>query len=50
MKETGMLCQNDNWSDERDTGYDGNVYTVLTQFQAELGSGPYWEVAGAGVR
>lgn len=26
------------------------VPVVLTQFQAELGSGPHWEVAGAGVR
>ncbi len=45
-----MLCQNDDVSVERETGCDDNVSTVLTQFQAELGSGPHWEVAGAGVR
>lgn len=29
---------------------DDDVSTVLTQFQAELGSGSHREVAGAGVR
>lgn len=34
---------------KRQTGCDDDDCAVLTQFQAELGSGPHWEVAGAGV-
>lgn len=33
-----------------ETVFDDDVSAILTQFQAELGSGSHWEVAGAGVR
>lgn len=48
-----MLSQNNDGSGlkTRQTGCDGDdVPVVLTQFQAELGSGSHWKVAGAGVR
>lgn len=34
---------------KRQTGCDDDDCAVLTQFQAELGGGSHWEVAGAGV-